>query len=472
MWYAADVLDYGAVSFWLETCGDDLTPRPALDGSLDADVAILGAGYTGLWTAYYLLTAEPSAKVVILEGEVAGYGASGRNGAWCAPGLNISLGRLERLHGHDRARATYVAVDEAVDEVGRVARDEGLDIDWRRGGQIVVSRGPHETPALEAALRELERFDLAEGTELLDANRLAGHVLVSGGAAGLFTPEAAALQPAKLVRGLARVVERLGATIFEGTEVTGFRGRRGPGPEGGPALETDRGEVRARAVVLAGEAYLTRLRSLHRSLIPMWSQIVLSEPLPADAWEEIGWAGHELLGSPRLTVVYLSRTADGRILFGGRGAPYRFGSKVRDEYGQHAPTHEMLRGLARTWFPSLRDVGFSHAWGGAVGMPRDWHPAISFDRARGIASARGYVGHGVSTANLAGRTLAELILERQSARTELPLVNHRSRSWEPEPLRWLGVRFAQAAVERVDRKAEATGRPPSGRSLGEWLARH
>ncbi|HUG46987.1 MAG TPA: FAD-dependent oxidoreductase [Candidatus Limnocylindria bacterium] len=458
--------DYADVSFWLESRGEDLTSRPALDGPTTADVAILGAGYTGLWTAYYLLRAEPSLRVVVLEREIAGFGASGRNGGWCAPGLNISLGRLERLHGLEAARRTYRAVDEAVDEVGRVAAEEGLDIDWRLGGELIVSRGPHETPLLEVELRQLDRFGFGERYSLLDRATLEERLRVAGGETALYTPHAAVLQPAKLVRGLARVVERLGGVIHERTEVTDYRAGRPA------ALGTAVGEVKADVVVLAGEAYLTGLRRLHRSLIPVWSLIVLTEPLPEDAWREIGWAEHELVGSPRYTVVYLSRTADGRLLFGGRGAPYRFGSPIRDEYDQHAPTHEMLRRTARQWFPQLRDFRFTHAWGGPLGMPRDWHPTISFDRASGIATARGYVGHGVSTANLAGRTLAELITGRQTERTALPLVGHRSRNWEPEPLRWLGVRYTQAALGRVDRIAERTGRPPRGRSLEEWLARH
>jgi glycine/D-amino acid oxidase-like deaminating enzyme len=463
------VKDYGQVSYWLATCGDDLAPRPPLDGSASADVAILGAGYTGLWTAYYLLRADPSLRVVLLERDIAGFGASGRNGGWCAPGLNISLGRLERLHGPEPARQAYAAVWDAVDEVGRVAQAEGLDIDWRRGGELIVSRGPHETPALAAELRELERFGFGERARLLSASELGERVRIAGAEGALYMPDAAAIQPARLARGLARVVERLGGTIHEQTTVTEFspssRGRR-------PRLVTDGGTVTADVVVLAGEAYLTRLRPLHRALVPVWSLIVLTEPLPDAAWAQIGWQAHELIGSPRNTVVYMSRTVDGRLLFGGRGAPYRFGSPIRDEYDRHEPTHEMLRRLAREWFPALRDYGFSHAWGGPLGMPRDWHPTISFDPRSGVASARGYVGHGVSTANLAGRTLAELILGQATERTSLLLVNHRSPNWEPEPLRWLGIRFTQSRLERVDRIAERTRRPPRGRSLEEWLARH
>jgi glycine/D-amino acid oxidase-like deaminating enzyme len=464
--------DYRDVSWWLETSDDDLTPRAALDGSTNADVAILGAGYTGLWTAYYLLSADPSLRVVVLDEEIAGYGASGRNGAWCPPGLNISLHRLEQLHGRDRARRTYLAVSEAVDEVGRVATQEGIDIEWRRGGQVDVARGGHEIPSLEAALDELRRFDLADGWELLGRDALATRVRISGAQAGLFTPDAAALHPGKLARRLARLVERRGGIIHERTRVTAYRARERAGGAAGPVLLTDQGDVRADTIVLAGEVYLTRLRQLHRALIPAWSQIVLSEPLPDAVWDEIGWQQHELVGSPRLTVVYLSRTMDGRILFGGRGAPYRFGSAIADEYGRHEPTFEALRRMAQAWFPALRDVGFSHAWGGAVGFPRDWHPTILHDPASGVASARGYIGNGVAASNLAGRTLAELILGVTSERTELPLVGHRSRSWEPEPLRWLGVRFVQGGIARVDARAERTGRPPSGRSIAERLARH
>ncbi|HKG56871.1 MAG TPA: FAD-binding oxidoreductase [Candidatus Limnocylindrales bacterium] len=461
--------DYRSTSFWLETCGDDLTPRAALKQSVDCDVAILGAGYSGLWTAYYLLKADPKLRVVIVEREIAGFGASGRNGGWCSAGLNISLHRLEKLHGRDAARATYQAMFDTLDEIERVVRDERLDVDWRRGGQLLVARGTHQVPALRETFDEFDAYGFGDRYQLLDAGATAERVRIDGALGGLYTPDCAVVQPATLARKLARLVERMGATIVEGTEVTDYRpraaGRR-------PALMTPNGDVTADVVVLAGEAYLTRLRRLHRQLVPLYSLIVLTEPLSDEHWAQIGWQAHECVASMRLSVDYLSRTADGRILFGGRGAPYRFGSPIRDDYDRHDPTHEMLRGMARSWFPVLRDVEFTHAWGGPLGMPRDWHPTFSLDRRSGVATARGYVGHGVATTNLAGRTLADLIGGRETAVTRLPFVGHGSRNWEPEPFRWIGVRFAQEALGRVDAKAARTGRPPTGRSLAERIARH
>ncbi len=458
--------DYAGISYWLESSGDDLTPRPGLDGSTDADVAILGAGYTGLWTAYYLARRDPSLRIVILEAEIAGFGASGRNGAWCAPDLNISMSRLARLHGEDAARRTQQATYDAVDEVGRVVAEEGLDAQYQKGGELIVARGPQGIPALQDALHEYRQFGFGDRYRLLDRAELRERIRIAGAVAALATPDSAVVHPGRLARGLARVVERAGVTIHERSAVTAIR----PGPR--PALVTSRGEVRADRVVLAGEAYLSQLPGLRRQLVPLYSLIVLTEPLTDSQWDEIGWTGRECVASTRLSIDYLSRTADGRILFGGRGAPYRLGSPIRPEYDRHDPTHKMLRGFVREWFPSLAGIRFTHAWGGPLGMPRDWHPTVALDERTGIATARGYIGHGVSTANLAGRTLADLLTGTASALTELPLVNHRSPDWEPEPFRWLGIRYAQWALGRLDRTIARTGRPPSGRSIAERIAAH
>jgi len=457
---------YADRSFWLETCGDDLTPRPPLEGSIDVDVAILGAGYTGLWTAYYLLKRDPSLRLAILERRIAGFGASGRNGGWVSSKLNISLDAVARMYGRDRAQALQRALYDTVDEIGRVCAEERLDARFAKVGALFVARFPYQLPMMREYASMFDRFGFEDRQEILDADSTNRRVRVKGALGAWHCPQYARVQPARLARGLARVVERLGGRIHEETEVTEVTaGAR-------PALRTARGEARARAIVLAGEAYLARLRGLRRSVLPVYSLIVLTEPLGEAQWAEIGWQGRECLASFRLSIDYLSRTEDGRILFGGRGAPYRFGSAIADAYDRDAPTHDMLRGLARDWFPCLKNARFTHAWGGPLGMPRDWMPVVSYDRRSGLASARGYTGHGVGASNLAGRALADLLTLRASALTQLPIVGHRSPAWEPEPLRWLGVRYVQRAFARLDAAGERTGRAPTGRTLAERLSRH
>jgi glycine/D-amino acid oxidase-like deaminating enzyme len=461
--------DYHSYSFWLETAGEELTPRPPLRGQAEADVAILGAGFTGLWTAYYLLRQEPSLRVVVLEAEIAGFGASGRNGAWCNSAFPVSPGELARRFGREAARDLLLEMRGAVEEVGRVAQAEGIDAQYFRGGQLRVARGPSQLPAIEQAYESARALGLEGNFRVLDADETAGRVRITDVRGALYNPHCATIHPARLVRGLARAVERLGGEIFEQTAATDYEAGD---INGGPRLVTESGGVRARTVVLAGEAYLARLRKLRRQVLPIYSLIVLTEPLSEARWAEIGWEGRECVASNRYTVDYLSRTADGRILFGGRGAPYHYGSRIEDEYDRHDPTHEMLRCTAREWFPALRSARFTHAWGGPLAMPRDWMPTMSYDPASGVATARGYTGQGVATANLSGRTLADLILGKDTAITGLPTVNHQSRPWEPEPLRWLGARYVQRGLMRVDDRAERTGESPTGKTMAERLGRH
>jgi glycine/D-amino acid oxidase-like deaminating enzyme len=458
--------DYRSYSFWLETAGEELVPRASLGGPAEADVAILGAGFTGLWTAYYLLKQEPSLRVVVLEAEIAGFGASGRNGAWCNAAFPVSPGELARRFGREAARELLLEMRGAVEEVGRVAEAEGIDAQYFRGGQLRVARGPSQLPGIQDTYGAFRTLGLEEDLRLLDAEETSRRVRITGAEGALYNPHCATIHPARLVRGLARVVERLGGTIFEQTPVTDYE------TGDNPRLVTALGEVRARTVVLAGEAYLARLRKLRRQVLPIYSLIVLTEPLSETQWEEIGWEGRECVASNRYTVDYLSRTADGRILFGGRGAPYHYGSRIEDEYDRHEPTHEMLRRTAKEWFPALKGARFTHTWGGPLGVPRDWMPTMSYDPASGLATARGYTGQGVATANLSGRTLADLILGRDTAITSLPTVNHEPRPWEPEPLRWLGARYVQRGLMRVDDRAERTGEPPTGKTLAERLGKH
>ena len=459
-------MPYASYSFWLETCGDDLTPRPPLDGSIDVDVAILGAGYSGLWTAYYLKARNPSLKIAIVEKEIAGFGASGRNGSWCTPHFPTSLGAIATHYGAGQARALYRAMAGSVDEVARVAEAEGFDIQFIKGGGMSVAHGPQQLPSVRDAYAEFEQLGLGDHVQLLDKAETDRRVKIDGVLGAVFYKDAANIHPGRLVRGLARAVERRGVKIYEQTEVTDFETGTSP------MLRTTRGNVRAKTIVLCGEAYLTRLAKTRRVLIPVYSLMTLTEPLSDADWAEIGWRNRECIDSCRLTIEYMAKTADGRILFGGRGAPYHFGSKIADEYDRHAPTIAMFQGSVRTWFPRLKDMRFSHAWGGPLGAPRDFMPTMMYDPALGLASARGYVGNGVATANLSGRVLADLVTGAKSEITSLPCVNHHSPNWEVEPFRYIGVHYIQRAYWQIDRKAERTGVAPSGKSLAERLTRH
>jgi glycine/D-amino acid oxidase-like deaminating enzyme len=456
-------------SFWLEDVPDDAGPREPLDGSTHADVAIVGAGFTGLWTARELRRRDPSVSVLVCEAEHAGFGASGRNGAWLSAWLAVSPRELARRWSPSVARATVEAMRDTVGQVAEACDLDGIDAQLRPGGMLRIARGRHELPLLTREFRSLADLGVADGLTLLDADELAARVRVTDAHGALHDPHAAAVHPGRLVRGLARAVERHGVRIVESTPVTGVR----PGGHGrAPRLRTPHGDVTADTVLFATEAWSARLPRLRRSVIPLYSLIVLTEPVDDATWSAIGWQGHELLASHRYTVDYLTRTVDGRILFGGRGAPYHYGSRIDPRFDRHEPTHAMLARHLRAWFPPLADVRISHAWGGPLAMPRDWLPNIWVDRRTGFGGAFGYTGQGVATSNLAGRALADLVLGHESALRALPFVGHRSRRWEPEPVRWLAIRAVQQALRRIDDRAARTGRPPSGRSLAERVARH
>ena len=458
---------YADCSFWLETCGDDLAPRPALAKSIDLDVAILGGGYTGLWTAYYLLRGNPALKIAVLEKEIVGYGASGRNGGWCSSKFPVTPAMLERRYRRDSARSLMLAMNGTVDEVRRVCEEEGIDAQFHKGGILTLSRGERQLPMIRASYQAYSRLGLEQQYELLNAEQARERVRVTNVCGALYARENASVHPARLVRGLARVIERRGAAIYEQTEVTNFSGGENP------HFDTAAGQVRAsRAIVLAGESYLSRLRKLHRVVLPVYSLITLTEPLTSAQWAEIGWRNRESLASCNYTVDYLTRTADGRILFGSRGAPYHFGSKISDDQDRHQATHASIQQRVVEWFPALKGIRFTHHWGGPVGMPRDWMPMTEFVPATKVATARGYTGQGVSTTNLTGRVLAELISGKRTELSQLPIAQRRSPKWFSEPFRWMAVRYMQDAFLRIDTAGNQGRSKPADAGLAEYLGRH
>ncbi|MCC6315162.1 MAG: FAD-dependent oxidoreductase [Thermomicrobiales bacterium] len=454
--------DYRAYSFWLETCGDDLTPRPPLDGSIEVDVAIMGAGFTGLWTAYKLLRRDPSLSVAVIEKEIAGFGASGRNGGWCFSGFPVSPRELTRRYDAESARAVSLAMFDSVDDVGRVCTEEDIDAHYARGGEREIARAYYDLPQLREMWAEFDAIGLGDQMQVLDAEQTAARIRVNGAVGSFFNPHGAAVQPARLARGLAHAVERHGGRIYEQTAVTGYQ----PGPN--PKLLTGRGEVRARrAVVLAGEAYLASLPGMGRAIIPLTSHIVVTEPLSPDIWEQIGWEDRAVMGGFGTHGGYLQRTADGRIAFGPYRGVYPYGSRITDALDRQEAIFEHARRSARLWFPALAGVRFTHAWGGVFGMPRDRMPTMSFDPRSGIAMAFGYTGEGVATANLSGRVLADAIAEVDSDLLHLPMTRHQPRPWEPEPARWTGVTFVRRERDKQLRLVERTGRYPERKSLAQ-----
>jgi glycine/D-amino acid oxidase-like deaminating enzyme len=453
---------YRSRSLWLDRLeGDPLTPRPALPGPREVDVAVVGAGYTGLWTAYYLRKADPGLRVAVLEREVAGFGASGRNGGWCSAFMAMDREQLARRAGRGAAIALQREMFGTVDEVGQVAAREGVDCHYVKGGSLQVATSPVQLARLEAGVRHARHWGAGEhDLRLLDRNETERRVRAAGLVGAAFTPHCAALDPARLVRGLAEVVERLGVPIYESTPVTRIRPGR---------VDTTRGTVRAGIVVRATEGWTATLPGSRRAVIPLYSLMLATEPLPAEAWEEIGWAGGETLATGTHLSMYAQRTRDGRIACGRRGAPYHLGSRIRPGFDRDDQVHARLRTVLGELLPQAGDAAVSHRWGGPIGIARDWAASVGLDRGTGLAWAGGYVGDGVALANLAGRTLADLIAGNDSDLTRLPWVQHRSRSWEPEPLRWLGVNAGLHLAANIDASEHRSGRP--ARLRGRLLRR-
>jgi glycine/D-amino acid oxidase-like deaminating enzyme len=440
----------GGVSFWQSQLGPSPL-RPSLDGAVSADVCIVGAGFTGLWTAYYVKQAVPSLSVVVVERRFAGFGASGRNGGWLSATVAGSLERYSTLRGVEAARELQRAMIDAVDEVIRVAKVEGIDADVMKGGIVRVARTPAQMQRLAAAAAAADTW--GDPHSVLTAEETRARVNVAGVLGSTFNANGARLNPAKLVRGLADVVTRSGVTLYESTPATAIHAHQ---------VVTPRGSVEAKFVVRATEGFSASLPGLRRRWLPMNSSMIVTEPLERAAWDEIGWGAGETLGDSAHAFMYAQRTADDRIAIGGRGVPYRFGSRV-DVDGETSPTTvAQLQRIVADLFPAADGAAIDHAWSGVLGVPRDWCATVEFDPVTGLAAAGGYAGHGVTAANLAARTLRDLILGRDSALTGLPWVNWHSREWEREPLRWLGVRGLYLAYRAADR-AEASGRAMTSR---------
>lgn len=437
----------GNVSHWWQDLGGP-KPRTPLPGDTVADVAIVGAGYTGLWSAYYLKKQAPNLRVIIIEEKHAGYGASGRNGGWLTNAVTGGREQYVKTHGKDAAERFQRAMNETVEEVINVARTENIDADILKGGEFNVAYTPAQEKRLRAHAASESTFKYAD-VQLLEAAEAKAKINIAGTRAAVWHPHSARIQPAKLARGLAEAVERLGVEIFEGTRVEEILPHK---------LVTTHGTVSADFIVRATEGFTANLKGLKRLWLPMNSSLIATEPLPAEVWEELVWNKGEVFGDFAHVYMYAQRTADNRIAIGGRGVPYRWGSKT-DTDGQTPPqTVQTLSEIMHRLFPATHSVKVDHVWSGVLGVPRDWSATVGLDHKTGIAWGGGYVGTGVTTTNLAGRTITDLILEQKSEISALPWVGHTVRKWEPEPLRWIATKTLYASYGFADRQ-ELNGRP-------------
>jgi glycine/D-amino acid oxidase-like deaminating enzyme len=441
----------GEVSYWWQARG--VPPRrPSLPGGTEADVCIVGAGFTGLWTAYYLRRADPGLRVIVLEQDFAGFGASGRNGGWVTAGLPGSRSRYARYpRGRDGVRELERYLRETVDEVARVCAAEGIDAGLVKGGTLSVATSAAQDARLRQHLEHERSWGDGPGiVRYLSKTELDDRLHATGAIGALYYPDCARVQPADLVAGLAEVVTRSGALLYEGTRVTAISPGR---------AQTPAGDVRAPYILRCTEGFTAGLPGQHRTLLPMNSSMIITGPLSSAAWKTIGWDGCETLGDEAHAYIYAQRTADGRIALGGRGVPYRYGSGLDHDGAVATSTVAQLGRILRRMFPVAAEAGLDHAWCGVLGVPRDWCATVMMDPRTGLGWAGGYTGQGVAAANLAGRTLADLVRGVPSPLTTLPWVGHRSPRWEPEPARWAGVRGLYALYRTADR-LESAGHSP------------
>lgn len=439
--------DYRKLSFWHDSLPGPLLPRSSLENDIDVDIAIAGAGYTGLWTAYYLTQLDPTLSIAIIESDIAGFGASGRNGGWCSSYLSGLEAALEKPALKDAAIRLQRQMFDAVKEVGRVSERESIDCHFDQSGQVEAAILPAQLQRAHELVDFMHSLGFDEEDFLhLTQQQLGEHINVNGALGGMYMSHCAAIHPARLACGLADVLEARGVDIFEQTPVVSLH-RQG--------FTTPAGHVKAGITILATEGYTRTIKGLERKLIPVHSMMIVTEPLSEQQLGKTGLSKRYTFNNGDHMTTYGQLTADQRIAFGCRGS-YHFGSRIRTDFEMADPEFEVVWNTLLKFFPSLSDSRYTHAWGGAMGVTRSLSPAVCFDRETRFGWAGGFFGNGVGACNLAGRTMADLILDRDTDRVHTPWVNPEhereldKKLWEIEPVRWLGIRSRARLMQMAD----------------------
>ncbi len=425
---------YRSQSFWLDSIEESLEPLPSLEEELHCDVVIVGAGFTGLWTAYFLKRNAPDLDVVVLEKEIAGFGAAGRNGGACSSWWDSIFPWLRDPETREAAVNLQRRLIDTVPRIGEICAAEGIDCHFAHNGLIMTAANEQEAQQLSKAAHVLAKYGFpAPDYEYLDQAATREMVATEGAIASLFTPHNAAVQPARLARGLAGAVRASGVKLFERSAAVRLEQGR---------VVTDRGVARADTVLVAAEAYVTKLAGFERQLAPIHSRMLVTAPLNDTLKETMGGSRRRCFAMSGDGYGHL--TADGRIAFGARGS-YYFGSRIRKNFGLGTRETKWMRELLFRSFPALRGVPVTHAWGGAMALPRNEKPFVFLDGKRRFGWAGGHASAGVAPSCMAGETLADLVLGLDTVRVHEPwVVNELPPLWEPEPLRWLGITGVKA----------------------------
>ena len=417
----------------------NITYRKPISKNDSFDVVVIGAGFTGLWSAFHLKQFQPNLKIAILEKEYVGFGASGRNGGWASAEYPTSSNRLIKENGLKSYKNLRTAITKSIDEIGEIAKSNNWQIDYAKGGALVFARGNAQLSRISKEIdEEHQLLNKSQTTDLLNIPSALGSV---------FTPHCAALNPFKLVRALADHLEKLGVMIYEQSSVSEIRDKQ---------VEVNGFNVNCTFSIRATEAFTPRKWMGNRQ-IPIYSLMVATEPLSNEVVKEIRNTQRATFQEACHLITYAQITGDNRLALGGRGVRYKLFSRLSERSEIDNRMHSALEKRARSWFPQITDAKFEYRWGGAVALTRRWQAYLNFDQATGRAEIGGYVGDGVTLSYLVAKTLAEKMSNIKTA--NLPFIDQGIGRWEPEPIRYLAVNAGFKATVLADYEEKITNRP-------------
>jgi len=440
--------DFRDKSYWMTT--RDYRPGEPLGENIDVDIAIVGGGFTGLSSAYFLKKDEPGARIALLEGEIIGFGASGRNGGFNMTLFGLTMGITAVRFGKEKARDAHHYMERAVDLLRDLVTELKLDCDYEHPGFLRVATSE------KYRARILHEIELAHslgitGIDWMEKERLRQEIRSPQYLGAWWEPRCGILNPAKLSWSWRDVIAGMGVEVYEGSPVSEISRKAG-----NIILTTPGGKVTAGKVILATNAYSHFFPQIKRKQVPVWTHIVLTEPLRDEHFREIGWQNRQGIEDARNLVHYYRLTRDNRIVMGGRDVSLSYGMDMDRDVNEI--TFEGLREDVRRLYPVLKDIQFTHQWGGPVSVPVDMAPALGYAGDKNLVYSLGCVGHGVSMTHLNGRTCADLILEKKTDLTDIFFVNRKTIPWPPEPIRNVASKAILGYMHWEDRRFDPQGK--------------